>query len=476
MSFTSTLTNQAYTENGALTNKSSESAVLDLFSMGVSSTNKYDLIETAMFEDPLLAGKAALYLRDVREGQGNRDILRALFQYFADGTKLTHMVKRIIKHLPEIGRWKDVIELLESPNKQIRKWALKLIIKHYHKGTDGLLFKWLPRQGAAAKLIIAKLDIDHGEYRRYIVSKSTTVEQQMCAKQWESINYSHVPSVANKKYASAFLRNDESRRREFLSSATKGEVKINSSVLYPHDIVNMVKLGFPSWKSYQVKMNEDTDTANALWFQLPNYMEQAHNVLPIIDTSGSMFTPATGTSAKVIDIAVALGIYFAEHNTGEYKDLWMNFSTEPQAYKLKGSTLSERISNLDYKNWGMSTDINKAFDFVLRAAKQNPESAPNMILIISDMEFNSCVKPLTNYEHIKQQFAELGVDMPVLVFWRVNVKSTIQPVTMNDTGTVLINGYSPSIMKELLAGDMTNYNPYQVMRKVLDSKYTWLKE
>lgn len=65
------------TQNGAITHKSSLSACLDLFSMGVSSSSKDSLIASALKENPVLAIKTVLYLRDVRNGQGNKDIARA---------------------------------------------------------------------------------------------------------------------------------------------------------------------------------------------------------------------------------------------------------------------------------------------------------------------------------------------------------------------------------------------------------------
>ena len=472
MSFTQSLTNQTYTLNGALTNKSSLSPVLDLFSMGISSTKdeQIKLIQSAIEDDPILATKAILYLRDIRNGQGNRDILRSFFYVLSNEPKLSKTVKKIIKHLPEIGRWKDVIELLEFDHPQIKKWAMKTIIKAYKEQKNGLLFKWLPRQGKIAKQIIRKLNTSHGNYRRTLAKLSQTVEQQMCANKWSEINYSHVPSIANKKYAQAFLRHDSERRLQFALQALQGKTKINSSALYPHDIVRMIKKN--GWYA-KIKPNQ---TADALWKQLPNYMQNAKNVLPIIDTSGSMFSQAKGTSAQCIDIAAGLGIYFAEHNIGSYKKLWLNFSDEPKAYYLQGDTLSEKLASLDYSNWGYNTDINKVFDFILHAAKDNPEDTPEMILVVSDMEFDECVKPITNYEYIKSQFKALNVKMPILVFWRVNVLTKSQPVTKKDENTILVNGYSPSILKEILNLNIQNFDPYQAILEILKDKYTWLDE
>ncbi len=468
MPFVSSLTNQTFTDNGANAYKSTNSAVLDLFSQGVSSQDKDTLIKNALTEDPLLALKAALYLRDVRQGQGNRDILKALFSTL-NKHQMNKTMKLIIKHIPEIGRWKDVIELI-GLNAELDKKIIKMVKKGL-KEKDALLAKWLPRQGNKAKYIALQLDLDHGTYRRKIVKLSSTIEQQMSQNQWAEIAYKSVPSIANKKYNKAFLRNDEARRTQFLEDALSGKTTMKASVLYPHQITSMITTG--AWSHKIV----NDPTANALWANLPNYMEEASNVLSIIDTSGSMTCKATGTEGSCLDIALGLGLYFAEHNTGAYKNLWMNFSSNPSAQMLKGNTLYEKVNSMDMDNWGGSTDIDKAMDFVLKAAKQNPEDTPKMILIVSDMEFNSCTNQTqTNHDYMKQQFNDLGLELPTIVFWRVNVSSGSQHVTMNEKGTVLINGYSPSVIKHILSGDIADYTPYNAMRQILDPMYTWLEK
>ncbi len=461
--FTQTLTNQTQTEKGSLAHKSTDSAVLDLFSSGVSSQNKNNLIFDAMIENPILGLKAALYLRDVRQGQGNRDILRELFKVLDMSTNNKTM-KQIIKHIPEIGRWKDVVELI-GLNDKLDKKIMKMIKKGL-KAEDGLLAKWLPRQGAVAKQIIKYLKLDHGEYRRKIVALSNTVEQQMSKNQWSEIKYESVPSIANKKYAKAYLRNDANRRTQFLEKATTGKTTMKSSVLYPHQITRMIS---KSWSG----IGTANPTADALWANLPNYMDKAVNVLPIIDVSGSMWQKATGTEGDCIDVALGLGLYFATHNTGSYKNVWMNFSTSPEAMTLQGNTLSQNIAGMNFSNWGGSTDIDKAMDFVLAAAKTSPKDVPKMIVIVSDMEFDGHVKQ-TNFTTMKQKFAEANIQMPTVVFWRVDARSGSTPITKNDKGAIILNGYSPSVMKYILSGDIANYTPYSAMIEILEPMYTWL--
>jgi hypothetical protein len=122
----------------------------------------------------------------------------------------------------------------------------------------------------------------------------------------------------------------------------------------------------------------------------------------------------------------------------------------------------------------MNTNIEKVFELILNTAIKNnvpQEELPSKIFIVSDMQFDSCVKggnDVTLFENMLQRFANAGYVMPELVFWQVNATTTQFPVKVNQTGTALVSGCSPSIFKNLLAGkDMT---PYSMMLEVLNSE------
>lgn len=66
--------NYTYTENGAVTHVTSNSALLDMFGMGGSMRNRSDediifMFKKAYDENPEYALKCLFYLRDVRGGK-----------------------------------------------------------------------------------------------------------------------------------------------------------------------------------------------------------------------------------------------------------------------------------------------------------------------------------------------------------------------------------------------------------------------
>ena len=440
MTFTQSLTNTAYTQNGALTNKSSLSACLDLFSMGVSSSDKHSLIKAALLEDLPLAIKTVMYLRDPRNGQGSKDIARAfhsVVQPLLEDRVFKSAYLEILPHLPEIGRWKDLYDLYDTADSDVKATILQIVTKAL-QAEDRLASKWFPRQ--------SQLHHDLADYwgqtvafvRKYVAHHSRTVEQFMCHKLWSRIDYSSVPSRANLIYSKAFLRNDSERRQQFLSDAIAGKSKANSSVLYPHEVLKQV------WG--------DADTAEALWKNLPAYTSNI-NILPVIDVSGSMNTTAY-SKYTCMDIATGLGMYFAEHNTNSYKDLYCTFSSSPTFDYLTGSSLYQRARNLLSADWGGSTNLQATFDILLQHSRKYPLSdLPKAVIIISDMEFDEASDTKTNFNLIDAKYKAAGLERPTLIFWRVDVKLNQQPVTFDDNGTILINGYSPSIMNLILSMD-----------------------
>ena len=80
-------TNRATTENGGATNASSLNPCLDFFALGASKRKDPEaaarLFSKAYAKDKTTALRTLFYIRDVRGGQGERDIFRACMEELA---------------------------------------------------------------------------------------------------------------------------------------------------------------------------------------------------------------------------------------------------------------------------------------------------------------------------------------------------------------------------------------------------------
>ena len=463
-------TSMTRTENNALTYSRTQSPLLDFYALAGAMRNNeedaLDLFKKAFAVDRLKAIKILFYLRDVRGGQGERKLFRKCLQVV--GEDFPEIFEKIIKYVPEYGRWDDLF----FDNEEAMIMISKQLSEDVNADSPSLLAKWLPTINASskstklkAKFIADKIGLDHINYRRavrLIRKKIKTVEEKMSAKKWDKIDYKTVPSQASRIYRKAFYKHDEERYKAFIDKATKGEVKIQAKTLYPYQIYNSVK-------------NNYDKTLEALWTQLPDYT-QGKNAIVVADVSDSM-------SGNPMSVSVSLALYFAERNKGQFKDHFITFSGNPTLQKITGKTLKEKMWNLERAHWEMNTDIQKVFDLILNTALQNSvpsEEMPETIYIISDMEFDevTCSRyydsspQVTNFEMIKQKYEGAGYKKPNLVFWNVDARQKNLPVEHNEQGVAMVSGFSPVIFKMAVE----NKSSIEVMEDTINSeRYAQIK-
>lgn len=452
------------TANGAVTNTSSLNKNVDLFFLAGASRGKdiTPVFAAALVEDQEVAVRILEWARDARGGAGERDVFRKLFSYLI-GVEPA-IASRVLMKVPELGRWDDLLMTFGTP---LERESLRMIAFALNDQKDGLCAKWMPRQGPLANKIRSYMRMTPKDYRKMLVEMSTTVEQKMCARDWTDITYQHVPSVAAGRYQKAFLKHDPAGYAVYKEKLTTGEAKVNAGAVYPYDVIRSLK-------------NGDKVVSNAQWAALPNYLEgSTESILPVVDVSGSMSGVAVSGSVTAMDVSISLGLYTAERANGIFKDTFVTFSSSPKLVKLKGS-LSERYAQLSSAEWGMSTNLSAVFDLLLGSAVKHSvpvSEMPTKILILSDMEFDSCITDGTGsrtgvsvsaMEFIEQKYSSAGYTVPQIVFWNLSGRSGNSPVTYNKAGAALVSGFSPSIVKSVLGGD--EMTPISVMLKTVMSQ------
>ncbi len=479
--------NVSITENGAVGYRTTGKKLLDLnFAVAsLRSTSEAEIanrFSKAFFEDKLTAMKWLFYARDVRGGLGERRLFRAVLLDMAK--TMPQYIKPIIPLVPEYGRWDDLWCLLDTPvaDDVMHHVSMQLTEDmHFYEQNQpiSLLAKWMPRCKTSskqtrryAKILRCHLNMTERDYQHMLADLSrhlVVVEQQMSSGKWDGIDYQRVPSRANLVYNKAFLRHDEERRRAFLESVKKGESHINAGTLFPHEIVNKYR------NAYRVD-----DTLEALWSNLPDTVEGCGNTMVVMDDSGSMeWVTLPGSTARPLEVANALAIYFAERSSGQFKNQYMSFSARPQLISLhNGKNLYEKLRITHNSHAGANTNVEAVFDLILETAKANhmeQEELPANILIISDMEFDACAtagtvrgtgwssycsgRPSANlFKEIAERYEAAGYKMPRLVFWNVASRTGTIPVKENDMGVALVSGFSVNIAKMVMSGKLDPYD------------------
>lgn len=464
------LGNVAHTANGALSNASTGNACLDLFSKVGSARNMDEtalknLFYQAALEDVDVASRIMMWTRDCRGGAGERATFRKLLKEFEswclgspDGIKV---MRRVADLTVELGRWDDLLAFDAFFTVAVEKIAAGI------QANDQLLLKWLPREksakGAIAKRLMKALGLSPKQYRK-MCSGVVTAETLMCAKKWEDINLSHVPSVASSRYQKAFAKNHPGYEI-WKKALENGNAKVNASVSFPHDV----------WRT--VKAGGDRAVIQAMWDALPNYIPEGVNILPIADTSSSMesFRAKLTDNLYCIDIAISLGAYLATKNTGPFKGALLTFNTNPMFHWMGNGNIADEMQAIKRMSWGGSTNFQATFELILAhaikvGAKQ--EDMPQYVMCVSDMQFDDAGEgryggKQTNFEAIKAKFEAAGYKMPTLVFWTLNARADETPATAADKNVALVSGFSPAIMKSVLTGK--EVSPVDIMMEAVGS-------
>lgn len=485
--------NVSVTENGAVGYKTTKSELLDFNFKIASYRDKSDDIIQHDFikvwnEDKELAIKFLFYIRDVREGVGERRLFRTAIKPI-----IKDLDVRVFDWIEEYGRLDDLFVFMNSGLESAMinwvkdKLTQDALLAKQNKPCS-LMAKWMPSINTSseetkklAKRFVQAFDITEKEYRKMLSSLRghiKVLEKQLCANKWDEVNYEAVPSMANLKYKKAFFKHDAERRQAYLDALDRGEAKINSSATFPHDIVN--KYGYKrSWGSVDVGSYDAA--LEGMWKSLPDYIKGDESVLVIRDGSGSMTSTIPNTNTSALDVSTALSIYFSERAGGEFKDKFITFSSRPQFVDLSRlKTLRDKLKECYKYDDCSNTDLEATFDLVLKVAVKNNLSQKQLpaLLIVSDMEFDEArgrygywgsnkSEDIKLFETIARKFAKYGYQLPKLVFWNVNSRTGTIPVKENEAGVALVSGFSTAITKMVLSNET---DPYKILVKELMSE------
>jgi hypothetical protein len=512
-SFASAMALSATTWNGAVSLSTPDpsgkkSGRLGLYFKSVRGLNTprlHQYIREAAQESLIDAFLLAFHIRDCRGGKGERDMGRKAFTWLF----LNHPTEftKIVPLLAEYGRWDDLLQLfpdvldlsdldltrrnydanipdetelvyirdLQQNIVQLFAQQLRTDLANMDKGDPvSIAAKWAPTEGDSldrkhntVRYLSGELGTSLREYRKEVIGPLRThlciVEKFMCSRDWNSIEFSKVPSCAMKRLKKAFEKHTPDTFKAWKIKLQKGDVSVNAKQLFPHELIHEIRTKHAS-----------DEVCESQWRVLEEEVKKLgklSDALVMVDSSGSMMYNLGNRNVLPIDVSLAMGIIVSNAVEGPFHNHILSFSNKPEFVVLKNGSLHDRYKTLVNMSWSMNTNLQAAFDLILRracACKLNQEDMPKRLFIISDMQFDVACSTSTNFQVIKRKYVTAGYKLPQIVFWNVVGSSSDFPVTFDDNGTAMISGFSPSIMKAILeSGDFT---PYSILRSTLDGE------
>ena len=476
--------NRALTENGAAAYATTGSECLDLFAAIGALRRESDREIITRFlrayaENPDTAMKLLFFARDVRGGLGERRVFRVVLNCLA--ANAPGSVRRNLGYVAEFGRYDDLLSLMGTPCEQdmlltLRDQFERDMAALGHQGEVSLLGKWLPSVNASnrtavayAKKIARAFGLSDAAYRKSLVALRARIrilENNLREKDY-TFDYEKQPSRALFKYRKAFFRNDYARYASFLSAVQEGKATLHADQVSPYELVEpFLDAGWYGSHCFMREITpEEREALNATWASLPD-CGSGENALAVVDTSGSMYCATQPMPAAV---ALSLGLYFAEHNKGLFRNHFIEFSARPQLIEVKGETFADRLRYVASFNEVANTNLEAVFDLVLSAAAKHhvpQEELPARLVIISDMEFDACVRNASEviFQSARERYAACGYRLPRIVFWNVASRNRQQPVRQNEEGVALVSGATPRLFDMIAGGSLT---PLAFMMEVL---------
>jgi hypothetical protein len=496
--------NLTETENGMTAYKSTLSANLDLFVTfpmlkSVEDIEKnIHLVTNAINEDANIALRVLQWVRDIRgNSAGNREVYKHTLRYL----QFSHpefAFKLALKSIYEIGRVDDVLWLRDSKNKyehvftnkelRSRIYGKLWFILNSDNGQRFFVAKWLPNENGAKGFVrheFAKhLGLSLPYIRKFIKpirDVGLIVERMIAAQQWDLIaqNFSKLPALAFKQNLPAFKKHCETELAHFFESVNNSTAKMNVGTLTPIDIVSKV---------LNSRDELNNEYARSAWKEfLAKFSVNQKNVLPIIDTSGSMesWSDSGGDNPRnsPLDIAIAMGLYFAHANKCNLKNIAMTFSSKPQLFNLTGDIVAD-ARTIKHKSIVEDTNIEAALRMLLDILIKYdiPNDELPVIMILSDMQFNtssrsaystSLLKQLdAQHASIQKMFKSHGYDVPTIVYWHLGGYTKTYPAIKNERNAILLSGYNPQaftdVLQAITENEIAELTPERAMLKTVN--------
>jgi Domain of unknown function (DUF2828) len=398
-----------------------------------------------------------------------------------------------------------------------------------------LVAKWLPRENTALDKKLGFVNKftqyqpqkegendawkskSKADYRKLVAKLTALLELPevfLCAQRADEMNLHRLASKATLRLSKALLnetktgavRSEDPKRIRLAEmfvdhTMNKG---LKGGQLMPHEIVRQIM----SSKGLSPASEKVLDALwKDLWKKVVEQVEESAKMqgvdfdptkmVPLSDVSGSM----TGIP---MEVAIALGIGISEITHPAFQNMVLTFEEQPRWHKLNASdSIVKKVQSLARAPWGGSTNFEGAYDEILKVCmdqRLSREDVP-VLIVFSDMQFNQACSSkyfgesqlATMHDVIRSKFATVAkalgwkdADPTPIVYWNL-ITTEGHPVEKDTAGSVLLSGFSPSLLKLVMNGEAlkeeevvivdedgttrtekVRITPEEVLRKMLD--------
>jgi hypothetical protein len=501
------------------------------------------LLMTEDMDKLISLAKLTLHVRDMN-GKGERDLpYMMLLAWWNKRPELAYYIFETMMLSKNVSQpyasWKDVKYLCKYIKNTTKdqehpfiNWLVELTNHHLkidwnnlitRKDTQvSLLGKWIPREKSQFAWLYSKLvknmfaryyetaktndkkkAADRKARKEYRIICSTlnkwldTTQIKQCGKKWSSIDPNKVTSITFSKQKQALFNqknvngklverhdNDDDRKIckehfvEYLNSKKEKKETIKGKRVSIYDFVKDA-IKYENTEGDGVRLMKET--INSQWENNSKQNFRLNNMVALVDTSGSMETD----NCQPLYNAIGLGIRISEKTSPAFRDRVLTFSANPTWVKLdEEKTFCDKVTKVRKAEWGMNTDIYKAFDLILSAiqrAKLSAEEVENLTLVIlSDMQIdNSCQGKWSSgtlFEGIKKLFQDRGLEIcgrpyntPNILFWNLR-KTNGFPTQTTENNVTMLSGFNPLLLNALCEkgfDELKNCTPYLMLMDML---------
>jgi hypothetical protein len=476
-------------------------------------------------EKKILMLKILANTRDIDEGKGEYALSLELLDVLMDLDERVglEMLKKFVGFKSQdkpFGSWKD-LKYFMNIRKDRAVNCIDLYVEQMkmeeESKNNSLIWKWSPREksrkfGWIFEEIAKCYFAEFGKYdwnskginkaktqlRKKISAKNRlldTTQIKQCEKKWRDIDFNRVTSVTMNKQRGAFMNknNVDSEDRvqcknnleKYMEDVKSGKKEMKGKNV---GMIDFVK------QAFRCRDEEDKDILNEQWKSNSKCTSQLGEMIPLVDTSGSMELD----EMKPLLSAIGLGLRVAEKS--KLGKRVMTFNAKPEWIKLDDKEdFVEDVQKIKNIPWGMNTNFHKAMDLILDTIiglKLPSEEVENLILVVfSDMQFDRAESEMgtekrfgsnTVREILDKKYHDAGIKIcgkpykvPKIVFW--NLRSTTGfPVLSYHDGYAMMSGYSATALNEFSENGLNglqSFTPWNVLMKTLDKeRYNKLSE